>query len=352
MMKRNQKKIKNIKKYQKNRKFLKKKMSHLKSKKDVYDLISKIAKEESVYFNPNQSNFELNMEQVYFKIRDNIIIHIEKKNDGKTFLNRYEILLFFIKSVLKDKKYRIHGDFIFFLGDMSDNNNNNEIVFSKNKNTQKSLMPDGYAMNFYQKIPKKKDEKSFFKKNKRGYFIGTSTGNIDPLMNDRLIYANYSHNNPSLFKCELNHICQIPLEKIQQTYPLYSKFILNKNKTIEEQREKYSYIIDIDGNTCSWDRMVWIMKSNCICLKKRSDNMNWYYPLLKKDLHYYEFNSPEELNSLIQKLNKMTKKNKNRIRNQIKETKKFVSTFLHTSSHLHYFGQLLHYISEKFIDLS
>ncbi len=108
--------------------------------------------------------------------------------------------------------------------------------------------------------------------------------------------------------------------------------------------------MDIDGNTCSWDRIVWIMKSNCICLKKKSDNMNWYYPLLVKDLHYYEFNTPEELNDLIKKLNRMSKKNRLKIRKNIKESKNFVSNYLGISSHLHYFGQLLHYISEKFID--
>lgn len=225
----------------------------------------------------------------------------------------------------------------------------NEIVFSKNKNTQKSLMPDCYAMTGYNNIPDIPDSKPFIQKKKTGYFIGTSTGSINPKMNERLQYSDYSHKHPCNFKCEINHICQIPEEKIKNEYPLYNNFVKNHRRSIDEQRDEYRYIIDIDGNTCSWDRMVWIMKSNCICLKKKSDNINWYYPLLEKNLHYVEFDSPEELKQTIHDLNQVFKKNPQKIRNMIQQSKKFVSTYLSKSSHLTYYGYLLHYISEKYI---
>lgn len=310
--------------------------------------IIEIAKRESIYFNPNQAILTHPTLQVLIKIRNNQIVDIQtdlKEN------SRYQTVLNFINEVIQNPKYHIHGDFVFHLGDMSDHNLINEIVFSKNIYTQKSLMPDCYAMNNYKNIPNKKDNKIFFSKKPRGYFIGTSTGCYEPALNERLYYSDYSHQNKVLFDCVINQLCQIPEEKVKSVYPNYSKFVLNKRKTIEEQRSEYRYILDIDGNTCSWDRIVWIMKSNCICLKKKSDNINWYYPLFEKNKHYYEFNSPEELNNIIQNLNKLSIKNRILIRKNIKESKHFVSTYLNKRVHLLYFGKLLHFISEKFIEV-
>lgn len=337
--------MKKLRKRQMKKKNIKKKKIHVNLLNMDKSKISEIAKKESIYFNPNKALLLDPCTQILIKIRNNKIIDIQHDFNSN---NRNKILLKFLNEVLEDSTYRIHGDFIFQIGDKSDENNINEIVFSKNINTQKSLMPDCYAMNNYGNIIHLNDDKPFFLKKKRGYFIGTSTGSFLAQNNERLFYSNYSKKNKCLFDCEINHICQIPAQEVKNVYPNFHTFVTNQRKSIEEQRSEYRYILDIDGNTCSWDRIVWIMKSNCICLKKKSENINWYYPLLEKNKYYYEFNSPEELNTLIQKLNKMSKKNRILIRKNIRESKHFVSTYLSKSSHLHYFGQLLHYISEKF----
>ncbi len=333
---------------QKKKKDKKKKFQLKNINENTAEKIRKLAKTESIFFNPNQIEILNERYQVFVRIRNNQIIEV--KSNSKENI-RQERLMNFINLVLNDTRFRIHGDFLFNLSDHADGNDMNEIVFSKNKQTKKSLMPDCYAMTNYNSLPDIPDSKPFFKKNITGYFIGTSTGNYNPQMNDRLFYSNYSHQHSKNFKCEINHICQIPIEEVKQSYPSYEKFVKNQRISILEQRDKYRYIIDIDGNTCSWDRIVWIMKSNCVCLKKKSDNINWYYPLFEKNIHYVEFNSPEELTRSINDLNRVAKNNPQRIRNMIKRSKEFVSTYLDISAHLSYFGYLLHYISEKYIEV-
>lgn len=44
---------------------------------------------------------------------------------------------------------------------------------------------------------------------------------------------------------------------------------------------KYKYILNINGNTTSWERLIWAMKSNSVCIYVRppsyQDEISWYY---------------------------------------------------------------------------
>ncbi len=48
----------------------------------------------------------------------------------------------------------------------------------------------------------------------------------------------------------------------------------------------YKYLIDIDGHSCSYSRMVWILHSNSVLLKHQSDKIQWYYAQLQPYVHY------------------------------------------------------------------
>ena len=48
----------------------------------------------------------------------------------------------------------------------------------------------------------------------------------------------------------------------------------------------YKYLIDIDGNSCSYSRMAWILYSNSVLFKHQSSNIQWYYDRLKPYVHY------------------------------------------------------------------
>lgn len=69
---------------------------------------------------------------------------------------------------------------------------------------------------------------------------------------------------------------------------------------------KYKYLIDVDGNTCSWQRTYWILLSNSTLLKQVTDNIEWYYKILIPYEHFIPIK--EDLSDLIEQIN-WTRKN-------------------------------------------
>lgn len=49
---------------------------------------------------------------------------------------------------------------------------------------------------------------------------------------------------------------------------------------------KYKYLIDVDGWSCTWPRLYWILLSNSVLLKHDSDNIQWFYSVLEPNKHY------------------------------------------------------------------
>jgi Glycosyl transferase family 90 len=48
----------------------------------------------------------------------------------------------------------------------------------------------------------------------------------------------------------------------------------------------YKYLIDIDGNSCSYSRTYWILLSNSLMLKQMTQNTQWFYKGLKPYVHF------------------------------------------------------------------
>jgi len=49
---------------------------------------------------------------------------------------------------------------------------------------------------------------------------------------------------------------------------------------------KYKYLISIDGATCTYSRVAWILYSNSVLMKHDSDHVQWYYNQLVPWKHY------------------------------------------------------------------
>jgi hypothetical protein len=49
---------------------------------------------------------------------------------------------------------------------------------------------------------------------------------------------------------------------------------------------RYRYLIDIDGNSCTWSRFYWILRSQSVPLKITSKDIQWYYGGLEPWYHY------------------------------------------------------------------
>ncbi len=76
---------------------------------------------------------------------------------------------------------------------------------------------------------------------------------------------------------------------------------IEKTQTIpEEDHLKYKYLISIDGNTCAWMRVPWIMLSNSVLVKQETSKMEWFYPAIKPYVHYVPVN--ERLTDLLSQI--------------------------------------------------
>ena len=49
---------------------------------------------------------------------------------------------------------------------------------------------------------------------------------------------------------------------------------------------RYKYVVDVDGNACSYSRMYWCLLSRSCLLKVASSNIQWYYGLLDPYVNY------------------------------------------------------------------
>ena len=54
---------------------------------------------------------------------------------------------------------------------------------------------------------------------------------------------------------------------------------------------KYKYLISLDGNGAPWLRVPWILLSNSILIKQDSENIQWFYNGMKRNVHYMPFKS-------------------------------------------------------------
>lgn len=59
---------------------------------------------------------------------------------------------------------------------------------------------------------------------------------------------------------------------------------------------KYKYQVALDGARCTWERVVWQMHSNCLMIKPKSTQMQWFYRGLKKDYNYFLIEDIDEEN--------------------------------------------------------
>lgn len=48
----------------------------------------------------------------------------------------------------------------------------------------------------------------------------------------------------------------------------------------------YRYLVDVDGNSTSWSRLRWLLRSGSLVLKQESEHEQWYYPQLVPWRHF------------------------------------------------------------------
>lgn len=174
------------------------------------------------------------------------------------------------------------------------------------------------------------DNNSYENKIDKVLFIGSDTGSLgEDLLNERIRFckevepyediiakiSNFVHFNNDM----LNDL-GVDKTKIESSF-----------MPIDDQL-KYKFILNINGNTSSWDRIPWGMYSNSYLLHLKSDfnEKNWYHPFIEK-------NNALESVTKEQLVNKKIKYNHDRKNNQ----KSIAKLILQEKTQLEYFTKTL-----------
>jgi hypothetical protein len=188
----------------------------------------------------------------------------------------------------------------------------NVLTFAKRKQDKYPvLIPDPFMLGNYGGRLSIKDPYAFEQKASKVGFYGVTTGNRKASLNQRLQLANWSVSNRDFTDFHITGIAQMSVDDVLSAYPSFKEDIYRPPVNQQEQY-KYKYLMSVDGNTCSYDRLCWIMKSNSLLFKYVSDEILFYYPLLLENTHfvsvnknnlknkftYYE-NNPRETNNII-----------------------------------------------------
>lgn len=193
-----------------------------------------------------------------------------------------------------DSDYNISGFYNIELHDSYTYLNNNKnydnvLCFSKfKKDTNIPIIPDPYMLNNYNRIHVN-DITDWNKKYNKVIFCGTTTGNTNPELNERINTCLWGLNKPY---CDfyITKIAQIKKESIDKI----NKFnLIYKNIIPIEEQIKYKFHLCLDGNTSRYD--IWYYNTTTIIFKKKSKEMLWYYPLLQNRVHFTEIDQLEDI---------------------------------------------------------
>ena len=152
------------------------------------------------------------------------------------------------------------------------------------------LLPDLYHIcNFGDKLHKHVDKLDWVSKPcDRIGFWGTTTGDRDPKKNERLKTCDWSVDKPET-EFYITKVAQMDIKDVQAAYPRFDDF--SSASTTPETMFDYKFLLDIPGNTCSWDRVPLVLNSKSLLFKMPCRDMCFYYPLLHSGTHYVSVNT-------------------------------------------------------------
>jgi hypothetical protein len=163
----------------------------------------------------------------------------------------------------------------------------NVLTFSKFKDdTGPTLVPDPYMIvNWGNALSSVNDKYQWEDKQNKACFYGTTTGNRNPKLNDRINMCLWAVNKPQLdFK--ITQIAQMNVVDVINSVGEDTWKLIYSSQVQPEHQMRCKFIYGMDGNTCKFD--VWPHLTNSLCLRKKSPEMLWYYPLMQNNTHFVE----------------------------------------------------------------
>jgi hypothetical protein len=235
-------------------------------------------------------NFRYTMDCFNYKTHD---------NSDRMDLYKYYFIQYVFPNV--DKDIDIAGFYSFELHDghhylKNTKKYDNTFVFSSPYTSEYSpaLLPDPYFISNYNGLMNIDDTTQWREKKNKVCFYGTTTGNRNPLKNERIDVCLWSLKNRNIFDFKITKIAQMTENYIRTNMENFTD-ICAPNVTIPEQL-KYKFHLIIDGNVSRFD--VWSYVCNVVNLKWKSDESLFYYPLMP-DKQYHVVVNKENIENIV-----------------------------------------------------
>jgi hypothetical protein len=140
------------------------------------------------------------------------------------------------------------------------------------------LFPDWCAMNGYpnsqNKIMEGSKQYPWDKKTEKMFWRGATTGNPSPNNwrdSSRIKLALLSLQYPDFLDAKITSIIYPSLYVAIQKAGIFGDFVSMT------EHVRYKYLIDVDGNTCTWPRCYELLLSNSVMFKQESNDIQWFY---------------------------------------------------------------------------
>jgi hypothetical protein len=257
----------------------------------------------------------------------------------KLYADSFDINDYYYKPLLKyfQELIQLHKvkdvDFIIYARDEIPIGNNLEKktlgipAFMMSKNTDsiyekdKLLLPDAFMIEkgkwnvLLDKIEEASASIPWYNKENKLFWRGGAHGseskylynitNFDKLARLKLVM--YSKLYPDYINAAFVNYAEFSNDVEGENLKTVLDLLFGKNPQLKHTKEidhlKYKYLITVDGNTCPWLRVPWIMLSNSVLVKQETSNIEWFYPALKPYVHYVPVN--KQLTNMFEKINWM-----------------------------------------------
>jgi hypothetical protein len=198
----------------------------------------------------------------------------------------------------------------------------NVLTFAKRKQDKYPiLIPDPFQIGNYGGRLQYQDQILWEDKKDVIGFYGGTTGNRNPADNLRLNVCDWSLNNRDVSEFHITNIVQMEPNDVLSKYKNFKS--MYHNPVSQEEQYKYKYLLSVDGNTSSYDRLCLIMNYKSLLFKYKSDDILWYYPLLMDDTHFVDVNIDN-----IRAKYMFHKNNPQETKRIITNANKFISTYI------------------------
>ena len=199
--------------------------------------------------------------------------------------NRLSFVLKLLQATIEIKKLDLNCRVTFNMTDgVEPQQYYTRICFSAPTYSNHLFMPDPHLFYHIKTITQNvRTDCQFEEKEDLISFVGSDSGLIEEdLLNQRIRFCAKAAGN-KFVSAKISNFVHFTDEMLSDLN--IDKQILSREGISINDQLPAKYILDIDGNGSSWDRILWAMYSNCYFIHLKSENnknVNWYRPYIEK----------------------------------------------------------------------